>query len=147
VSSDPANNLGPQWNQMPTVFGLDNGYNRIVWNALDPTDSSWTFHTAQFKFNNPMGIATNGNNKVIVADTYNNRLVEFTIQIGSDGIDLVNPSIIGCQGIKPGQFNHPYGVCYDGVGNIWVADTNNYRIQSLFPNGAPRSMERFMFAI
>jgi hypothetical protein len=140
VSSDPANNLGPQWNQMPTVFGLDNGYNRIVWNALDPTDSSWTFHTAQFKFNNPMGIATNGNNKVIVADTYNNRLVEFTIQIGSDGIDLVNPSIIGCQGIKPGQFNHPYGVCYDGVGNIWVADTNNYRIQSLFPNGAPRSM-------
>jgi hypothetical protein len=110
VNSDPANNLGPQWNQIPTVFGLDNGYNRIAWNSFDPTASSWTLHTAQFKFNNPMGIATNGNNKVIIADTFNNRLVEFAIQIGSDGIDLVNPSIIGCQGIKPGQFSHPYGV-------------------------------------
>ncbi len=140
VNGDPADAVADDFKKLPTVFALDRLFGRIIWNVLDPTDKYVTFYTAEKKFNNPMGIATNGVNKVIVADTYNDRLVEFDIVILSNGINLNNPKIIGTAGNQPGQFKKPYGVCYDGSGNIWVADADNHRIQSLNPDGTPRSV-------
>lgn len=32
-------------------------------------------------------------------------------------------------GDKPGYFNAPIGICLDGVANVFVADSNNNRIQ------------------
>ena len=41
--------------------------------------------------------------------------------IGSYGY-LDGPSSIA-------QFNNPYDICDDGFGNVYVADSNNYRIR------------------
>jgi len=36
---------------------------------------------------------------------------------------------MGSYGIDDGQFLYPYGVAVDSSGNVYVADTNNHRIQ------------------
>ncbi len=38
---------------------------------------------------------------------------------------------IGSLGSGAGQFKYPYGVAFDGAGNIVVADCNNHRVQVL----------------
>lgn len=42
---------------------------------------------------------------------------------------------IGSPGNGAGQFNQPRGIAFDKAGNMFVADTNNHRIQKLSPNG------------
>ncbi|TAK71498.1 MAG: TIGR03663 family protein [Dehalococcoidia bacterium] len=51
--------------------------------------------------------------------------------VRTDGTQLV----IGGDGSAPGQLNGPAGVKLDKAGNIYVADTNNNRIQKYDPDG------------
>ncbi len=44
-------------------------------------------------------------------------------------------SQFGTLGSGNGQFNHPYDIVFDSSGNIWVADTNNHRIQEFTSSG------------
>ena len=53
---------------------------------------------------------------------YGNRIQKFT----SDGVYLTQ---WGTQGTGDGQFNNPAGVAVDASGNVYVADTDNNRIQ------------------
>jgi DNA-binding beta-propeller fold protein YncE len=46
---------------------------------------------------------------------------------------LVPVSIIGRPGRGAGEFNSPQGVAVDNWGNLYVADTNNHRIQKITP--------------
>lgn len=41
----------------------------------------------------------------------------------------------GEEGVKPGQFNSPLGIAVDYEGFVYVADTNNSRIQKFSPEG------------
>lgn len=43
---------------------------------------------------------------------------------------------IGTVGNGPGQFNKPEGISVDANGNLYVADTNNFRVQVLSPQGS-----------
>jgi uncharacterized protein (TIGR03663 family) len=43
--------------------------------------------------------------------------------------------IIGSTGSAPGQLNGPSDVAFDAAGNIYIADTNNNRIQKFSPAG------------
>ncbi len=43
--------------------------------------------------------------------------------------------IIGGPGTDLGQFNQPNGIAADQYGNLYVADTNNNRIQKITPDG------------
>ena len=48
-------------------------------------------------------------------------------------------------GAAPGQFNNPWGVALDSAGNLYVADSQNHRVQKLIaaepskPAGRPES--------
>jgi uncharacterized protein (TIGR03663 family) len=51
-------------------------------------------------------------------------------------VDHINAAAIwGSAGTGPGQFNEPRGLAVDKSGNLYVADTNNNRIQKLGPDG------------
>lgn len=51
--------------------------------------------------------------------------------VRTDGTQLV----IGSSGAAPGQLNGPSDVAFDSAGNIYIADTNNNRIQKYSPTG------------
>jgi len=44
------------------------------------------------------------------------------------------------------QFRNPNGIAVDGAGNIYVADTNNYRIQEFTPTPAKCNLQANMAA-
>ena len=53
-------------------------------------------------------------------------------------IDLSEPPVTcfeGGHGTGKGQFNNPHGLALDTAGNIFVADTDNGRIEKFSPNG------------
>jgi len=58
------------------------------------------------------------NGDLYVADTFNNRIQEFT----SNGTFLTS---FGTAGSGNGQLAYPHGIAVDGSGNVYVADTGN----------------------
>ena len=64
-----------------------------------------------------------------VADTEDGRIQKFD----SDGTLITK---WGSYGTGDGQFNGPSGIAVDSSGNVYVADTNNYRIQVFAPSSS-----------
>jgi uncharacterized protein (TIGR03663 family) len=50
-------------------------------------------------------------------------------------IDLSSERVWGEVGTGPGQFNHPRGIALGPDGNVYVVDSDNYRIQVFGPDG------------
>jgi DNA-binding beta-propeller fold protein YncE len=74
----------------------------------------------------PVGICMDDRNHIFVADTNNHRIVKFNHLTGT----LVN--MFGSQGLAPGCFHCPYGLCVDNERQeLFVADYENHRIQVL----------------
>lgn len=67
------------------------------------------------------GIATSKNGNLIVLDSNNNRLQEFSPSGKYE-------AKFGASGTGAGEMKSPYGMALDSKGNIWVADTANARI-------------------
>src|SRR6266516_3712455 len=84
--------------------------------------------TGNGQFNAPLGVATDGNGNVYVADTNNNRIQKFD----ASGTFLTTG---GSYGSGNGQFSNPIGVATDGSGNVYVADFGNNRIQKFDASG------------
>ena len=79
--------------------------------------------TGKGEFDMPAGIAVDGNGNVLVADTNNRRIEEFS----PTGAFL---SILG-----QGELAGPNGIAVDHNGNIYVADAGNHHVQKLAPDG------------
>jgi|SRR5579859_1948139 len=84
------------------------------------------------EFLGPFAVAVDSQGNIYIADREANRVQKLSpdgrplAQWGADG---------GRKGIGLGQFNQPFGVAIDAVGNVYVADTYNNRIQELSPAG------------
>ena len=74
----------------------------------------------------------NRNGDVYVADYYNHRIQKFT----STGQYLTKWGKANCAtGTGEGEFNKPAGVAVDRDGSLYVADTENHRIQKFAADG------------
>ncbi len=95
--------------------------------------------SGQFKF--PVGITVD-NGKVWVVDSINQRVQEFTekgefvaafgygVTNGENKFEVCTTTCgAGIQGAGIGQFQFPQGIVADSKGNIWVADSNNSRVE------------------
>ncbi len=78
---------------------------------------------------NPIGVEVDQSGHYWVADTNNNRIVEFD----EDGIQL---RAIGTEGSGPLQFKRPFDVAFDSDGNIYVAEFEGYRVQKIAADGS-----------
>ncbi|HTC21653.1 MAG TPA: NHL repeat-containing protein, partial [bacterium] len=112
-------------------------------NALPTTwvgDKIYTFDTlfgtkgsGPNQLNGPEGICVGPGDNLYIADTQNNRIVEWTCDgkpvktLGSYGLSAVWRN-------EP-EFDHPAGVLVASDNQIYVADTNNNRVVVLDPNG------------
>ncbi len=83
--------------------------------------------------NAPQGVAYDEFNDILyIADTNSNRILKAT---GASGA-MPGFSIMAGPGLAVGQFNAPQAVAIDSLGNVFVADTNNNRIQ-MFAQAQP----------
>jgi sugar lactone lactonase YvrE len=87
------------------------------------------------RFNSPLGVAVEASGRVIVADTYNDRVRAIatdgtvtTLAGGSDpgGVD---------GGAADARFDTPSGVSVDAAGTIYVADTGNGVVRAIARGG------------
>jgi sugar lactone lactonase YvrE len=83
----------------------------------------------QFLF--PQGLAFAPDGTLVVADSENGRIQRFAVDAAGNGT-LVE--VYGVQGTEgAGQFSVPTGIDVAADGTIWVADTDNNRIQRRHP--------------
>ena len=86
------------------------------------------------QFVSPRGVVVDVVGNVYVVDKSNNRIQKFT----SSGIFLIKWGSYGTEGFPWDMsplFKYPEGIGVDSVGNVYVADTGNHRIQKFTPNG------------
>ena len=73
----------------------------------------------------PWGVAVDGEDNILVADTKNYRIQKFT----ANGLFLC---AVGTRGEGPLQFNRPMYIAFNAINNkIYVTDTINFRVQVL----------------
>jgi sugar lactone lactonase YvrE len=90
----------------------------------------------QARFNGPIGLAVDRTGRVIVADTYNDRIRA----IGPDGTVTIlagsaEPGLLD-DGGSQARFDTPCGVAIDDTGTIHVADTGNGLVRRIDLAGA-----------
>lgn len=88
--------------------------------------------------NNPTGVAVDSFGNLIVADTYNHRVVQVTPARTLRGVAGTGKPGASPDGTTPllAQLQMPRAVCLDRTGNLYIADTSNHRILRLPPGGA-----------
>ncbi|MCU0292904.1 MAG: hypothetical protein MUF10_13080, partial [Thermoanaerobaculaceae bacterium] len=85
------------------------------------------------RFKNPCGVAVDGGGNLFVADTANHTIRRIEVATGEVTTLAGTAGSSGsADGIGPAaRFKNPYGVAADGMGNVFVADTNNHTIRRI----------------
>ncbi|MFN9595917.1 MAG: SMP-30/gluconolactonase/LRE family protein [Bacteroidota bacterium] len=86
-------------------------------------------------FNNPYGIASDSQGNLYVANRFGN-----TIRKIDPSGNVTTYAGTGTPGATDGPattatFNEPWGVTCDSIGNVYVADTRNYKIRKISASG------------
>jgi DNA-binding beta-propeller fold protein YncE len=86
------------------------------------------------RFSGPEGVAVDPRGTVYVSDTNNSRIQEFSLTGSPPRAKYLG--IIGTKfGSNPGNLDKPQGVAIDRNGNVYVADSENDRIQEFSSTG------------
>ena len=88
------------------------------------------------RFNFPLGVAVDSSGNVYVADSGNHTIRKVT----PAGVVTTLAGTAGSSGSADGagsvaRFNYPADVSVDGLGTIYVADSENYTIRKVTPSG------------
>lgn len=87
------------------------------------------------RFYQPHDIACDANDNLFVSDTLNNRIRKIT-PAGVVTTLAGSGTAAFADGVgTAASFNRPYGICVDGNGNVYVADSLNNRIRRITPGG------------
>jgi len=100
-----------------------------------------TLGSGNGQFNSPGGVAIDSSYRIYVADTENNRIQLFKLATTcSTGTSQIVSGVCfvrawGTVGTGNGQFKNPGDVALDSSGRVYVADTENNRVQMFKGNG------------
>ena len=126
------------------IFVTDNNNHRIQkFSSTGSFQSKFgSLGSEENQFNSPNGIARDSSGNIYVAEAFNHRVQKFDsagnfvmmfgwgVDTGSSSLEVCTSSCqAGILGSGDGQFSSPKGIVVDSSGNIYVADSNNSRIQ------------------
>ena len=128
------------------LFVSNTGGNNVkVYSNASSNVASLSYHSVIGSLNTPSQIACfhqsdTGSGSTVslrmaVADSNNHRIVIYNLVIDTNGVLTISVlKNLGVSGSGPGsstlpEFNYPQGVAYSFSGILFVADTNNHRIQ------------------
>jgi len=126
IDADAQGNIyvSDTWNGRIQVFDNEGNFLR-KWGRYGSTNGELTDANALF---GPRGLAVDSGGNLLVADTGNKRIIQFT----PDG-ELVNQ--VGGGGVILGRFEEPVDVAVNQLdGSVYVSDAWNQRIQKLTAN-------------
>ncbi len=112
--------VSDRYNHRIQIFSLSSG--SPVYSATIGTSGIWGSENTQFY--EPYRIAVDGSNRLLVADSLNNRVQVCTLSTKWT-----------CQTFDS-DLNWPQGVSVDGSNNVYIADNQNSRIQKCTSAGA-----------
>lgn len=96
--------------------------------------------TGSAEFREPLGVAVDANGNLYVADTGNQRIRQISAAavstLAGNGVD---GGFLDGQASKA-EFNGPFGLAVDSVGNVFVADAYNNRVRSLSAQGVVNTL-------
>ncbi len=117
---------------------LDNVADFVIGQTTFTTNAAGTSSTA---LSGPRGIAIDSSNNLYVADTNNNRVLEYNTPLGTDAVanrvfgqlgsftSSFSNNIGGASSTPTAtNLNSPYGVGVDSQSNVYIADTFNNRV-------------------
>jgi len=96
------------------------------------TFSTFSYATTQNGLSCPIGLAFDPSGNLLVSDYYNNRVLRFGAPFSSGmNANLVigqSSFATSTASTSQGGLDGPWGIAMDSSGNLWVADSNNYRV-------------------
>lgn len=109
-----------------TVYGVNSGQSVVIYNtSMNSIGVYGLYEKGEQALKAPMGIAAHGDGEVYLADTGNDRVVHFF----NPKRELQFVRAIGRRGQAPGEFVAPQGVTLSASKLLFVADTENNRVQ------------------
>ena len=92
---------------------------------------------ASVALNTPMGVAMDSSGNVLVADTYNHRVLLVTPAHAIRSVAGTGTGGASPEGTPPlvAQLRGPRAVCADRTGTLYIVDTSNHRVLRLSPGG------------
>ena len=128
VEGNPAESIGGQ------VFVADTANHRIQ--ILNTADGSYVntiggYGFGNYQFNEPMGVAINpANGDIFIVDSMNHRIQIYT----SSWVYKARIGMTGVSGTDNSHLNHPQGVAVSNDGSVFIADSDNFRVQKCVPS-------------
>ncbi len=119
VGKDGTVYVADTWNHRIEKFDKDGNF-LAQWGVFGDIGTAWDENLLQLY--GPRAIAIDADGNLWVADTGNERIIQFDPQ--GEPLD-----VFGGVGGEPGQFLEPVGITIDAPGNFYIADTWNNRIQ------------------
>lgn len=87
---------------------------------------------ARFTF--PSGIAIDSGDRLFIADS-NNHKIRMIKPNNGEVVTFAGTTSGNTDGTSDAKFKRPFGIVIDSEDNLFVADTDNYRIRKITPNG------------
>ena len=124
VAVDGAGDLFCAVNSPSQILEFPGGNSQAAVNAITADDQSLA---------DPAGLAVDASGNLFIADPLNNRVVELTaaqVKAGRGIATAIDPVVDGT------GLSRPARLTFDGVGDLFIADTGNSRIVVVPANGA-----------
>ncbi|MEA3336438.1 MAG: 6-bladed beta-propeller [Chloroflexota bacterium] len=100
-----------------------------------PSSSPWTPGSSNSRFRYPRGVAFDSTGQMYVADSGNHRVQVYSLSGGTPG-HVATIGVTGEPGSDSAHFNLPSQIVLDSADQLYVADTDNYRVQRCVLAGA-----------
>jgi sugar lactone lactonase YvrE len=107
-----------------------------------PSADPWATGSDNNHFNQPRGLAFDSAGRLYVSDANNERIQVFDIVSGTPAYNSTI-GVTGVPGSGDGYFNFPSHIAFDSSGRLYVADSNNYRVQRCTLGGSTWTCANF----